>query len=82
MHAEAREVFDIEQYYESMRNGNPYANITYEEWLARNPLPEKWMRRLAKDEAEAERQQLHIPPPSAAIHEVRRPRRQERRNES
>lgn len=26
--------------------------MTYEEWLARNPIPEKWLKRLERDEAE------------------------------
>ncbi len=29
---------------------DPFAGMTFDEWLAANPVPEKWIRRLEKDE--------------------------------
>ena len=44
-------MFDLENFYSNMRIGvDPYEGYTYDEWLAANPIPEKWMRRLEKDE--------------------------------
>jgi len=53
MDAEAREVFDLEKMYENMEIGkDPYAGLSYEEWLDANPIPEKWLARLERDEEE------------------------------
>ena len=53
MDAEARECFDLERMYEGMELGkDPYAGMTYEQWLAANPVPEKWLARLERDEEE------------------------------
>jgi len=53
MDAETREVFALEAFYESMKIGtDPYAGMTYDTWLEANPVPEKWLRRLERDEAE------------------------------
>ena len=30
------------------------AGLTYEEWLQRNPIPDKWLKRLERDEEELE----------------------------
>ncbi len=57
-HAEAREVFDLEAFYENMEAGvDPYAGMTYDEWLAKNPIHPKWMARLQRDEDELDAQQ-------------------------
>jgi ribosome-associated protein len=54
----AREVFDLEGLYEKLSNGNdPYQGMTYEQWLIANPVPEKWLARLAKDEEDIAREQ-------------------------
>ena len=58
MDAEAREVFDLENFYSNMKLGeDPYAGMTYDEWLEKNPIPEKWLKRLEKDEMEMENEQ-------------------------
>jgi hypothetical protein len=31
--------------------------MTFEEWLVRNPVPEKWLKRLERDEEEMEAEQ-------------------------
>lgn len=33
---------------------SPRAGLTYEEWLQKNPIPEKWLKRLERDEEELE----------------------------
>lgn len=51
MDAEAREVFDLENFYSNMKIGvDPYEGYSFDEWLAANPIPEKWKRRLERDE--------------------------------
>ena len=58
MDAEAREVFALEAFYEGMVVGqDPYAGLSYDEWLARNPIPDKWLARLERDERELEAKQ-------------------------
>lgn len=58
MDAEAREVFALEGMYEGMELGkDPYAGMTYDEWLVDNPIPEKWLQRLERDEVELEEAQ-------------------------
>lgn len=58
MDAEAREVFALEAFYENMRIGeDPYAGMSYDEWLAANPIPDKWLARLERDEREMEAKQ-------------------------
>jgi ribosome silencing factor RsfS/YbeB/iojap len=58
MDDDAREVFDLEGLYEKLSNGNdPYQGMTYEQWLIANPVPEKWLARLAKDEEDIAREQ-------------------------
>lgn len=53
MDAEARECFDLENFYLNMKAGvDPWAGMTYDEWLEANPIPEKWLRRIEKDEEE------------------------------
>jgi hypothetical protein len=62
--AEAREVFDLENFYNNMKIGeDPYSGMTYDEWLEKNPIPEKWLKRLEKDELEMEAQQRVSAPP-------------------
>jgi len=68
MDAEAREVFALEGMYESMELGkDPYAGMTYEEWLAVNPIPEKWLQRLERDEVELEEAQRVVKGRSAGV---------------
>jgi hypothetical protein len=44
-------VFDLEDFYANMKQGeDPFEGYTYEEWLEANPVPEKWLRRLERDE--------------------------------
>ena len=51
--AEARECYDLEKFYEDMRvDVDPWEGMTYDEWLERHPIPEKWLRRLERDEME------------------------------
>lgn len=58
MDAESREVFDLEKFYEDMKLGvDPYAGMSYDEWLEANPVPEKWLLRLERDEFEMEQEQ-------------------------
>jgi ribosome-associated protein len=56
MDEEAREVFALEPMYERMVDGEDpeMVGLSYDEWLEKNPIPEKWLRRLEKDEAEIE----------------------------
>lgn len=56
MDADARECFDLEAMYERMVDGEDpeMQGLTYEEWLEKNPIPEKWLKRLEKDEEEIE----------------------------
>jgi ribosome-associated protein len=55
MDAEARECFALEDMYENMKLGEePDAGLTYDEWLEKYPIPEKWLRRLERDEEEIE----------------------------
>lgn len=50
---EAREVFDIENFYANMKiDEDPWEGMSFEEWLEANPVPEKWIRRLERDEME------------------------------
>ena len=32
--------------------------MTYEEWLVKNPIPEKWLKRLERDEEEMAAEQM------------------------
>jgi hypothetical protein len=58
-------VFDLEAFYGRMRLGeDPYEGQTYDEWLAANPIPEKWLARLERDEAEMEAAQRMVPAPA------------------
>ena len=53
MDGDARESFALEAFYEGMKIGqDPYEGLTHEQWLVQNPIPEKWMRRLEKDDEE------------------------------
>ena len=53
MDADARECFALEPMYEAMREGvDPHAGMSYDEWLEANPIPQKWLDRLARDEEE------------------------------
>jgi hypothetical protein len=46
-------VFDLENFYTNMKLGvNPYEGYTFDEWLAANPVPEKWKKRLERDDAD------------------------------
>jgi hypothetical protein len=37
-------VFDLENFYSNMKIGvDPYEGYTFDEWLAANPIPEKWV---------------------------------------
>lgn len=64
MDAETREALALEDFYEAMVEGqDPYAGMTYEEWLEANPIPDKWLARLERDEREMEAaQRVHTPP--------------------
>ena len=65
MDAETREVFALESFWNNMVEGkDPYENMTYDEWLEKNPIPEKWIKRLEKDELEfeTEKRLLQAPP--------------------
>ena len=83
MDSEARECFDLEKMYETMEIGkDPYEGMTYEQWLEKNPVPEKWLARLERDErelAEAQRvkggtaRQLQQPSASANPNHFQRP---------
>ena len=56
--AEAREVFALESFYEEMKLGeDPYAGMSYDEWLAKNPVHPKWIARLQRDEEELDSKQ-------------------------
>lgn len=56
--AEAREVFALEGFYENMKIGeDPYAGMSYDEWLAANPVHPKWIARLQRDDDEADAMQ-------------------------
>lgn len=71
MDAEAREVFALEEFWNSMVIGqDPYQGMTHEEWLSKNPIPEKWIKRLEKDEIEfeAEKKLLAAPPQENKFH--------------
>ena len=49
--AEAREVFDLENFYFNMRIGvDPFEGYTYDEWLVANPIPKKCLERDELDE--------------------------------
>ena len=51
--AEAREVFDLENFDLNVKLGvDPYEGCSFDEWLAANPVPEKWRKRLERDEAD------------------------------
>ena len=72
MDAEAREVFALEGMYEGMELGkDPYAGMTYDEWLVDNPIPEKWLQRLERDEIELEEAQRVVKGRSAGSARVR-----------
>lgn len=43
---------------------DPYAGLTYDQWLERNPIPDKWLARLERDEAEMEAEQRLLPQPA------------------
>lgn len=47
-------MFDLENMYTNMKHGEAEPSLTYDEWLAKNPIPEKWLRRLERDEEELE----------------------------
>ena len=67
MDAEAREVFGLEVMYAGMKAGeDPTAGMTYDEWLEANPIPEKWLKRLERDELELEAKQRTAAPPTGA----------------
>ncbi len=40
----------------------PPAGLSYEEWLEKNPVPEKWQRRLERDEEELRARDLLAAP--------------------
>jgi ribosome-associated protein len=66
MDAEARECFALEGFYEGMELGkDPYEGMTFDEWLAKNPVPDKWLARLERDERELEAKQRVRAPPAA-----------------
>jgi len=51
--SEARECYDLESFIGGLREGeDPYEGLSYDEWLERNPIPEKWLKRLERDELE------------------------------
>jgi len=53
VHAEARECYDLETFYRDMKiDEDPWEGLSYDEWLEQNPIPEKWLRRLERDELE------------------------------
>jgi hypothetical protein len=50
-------VFDLEAMYTNMGppgSPDPDSGLTYEEWLQKHPIPEKWLKRLERDEEELE----------------------------
>jgi len=66
MDAEARECFALEGFYEKMELGkDPYEGKTFDEWLAANPVPDKWLARLERDEKELEAKKRVRAPPAA-----------------
>jgi ribosome-associated protein len=69
MDADAREVFDLERFWEGMVEGkDPYEGMTYEQWLEKNPIPDKWLQRLERDERELEeRRRMSAPPPQDGL---------------
>jgi len=68
MDAEARECFALEKYWEGMRLGeDPHAGLGFDEWLRRNPVPDKWNARLERDEVELrQRGRVAAAPPQGA----------------
>jgi ribosome-associated protein len=70
MDAEARECFALEGFYEKMELGkDPYEGMTFDEWLAANPVPDKWLARLERDEKELEaKQRVRAPPAAEGFH--------------
>jgi ribosome-associated protein len=70
MDAVARECFALEGFYEKMELGkDPYEGQTFDQWLAANPVPDKWLARLERDEAELEaKQRVRAPPPAEGFH--------------
>lgn len=55
MDADAREAFDLETMYGNMVLGeDPHDGYTFEQWLAENPVPDKWIERLLQDDADVE----------------------------
>jgi len=89
MDADARECFALEPMYEAMVEGvDPHAGMTYDEWLEANPIPQKWLDRLARDEEEmdaaarARKGEAPPPPPgrAAADHAARARRPADRAN--
>lgn len=54
----AREAFDLERFYETMKaNQDPWEGLTFDQWLAANPVPQKWLERLEQDADTLEREQ-------------------------
>lgn len=49
---ESREVFDLENFWSSMSLDDSDEEMSFEEWLEANPVPEKWIARLERDEME------------------------------
>ena len=46
-------MFDLETFYQNMKIGeDPWEGMSYEDWLAANPIPEKWTKRLAADDVD------------------------------
>jgi len=65
MDAEAREVFDLERFWGGMTLGrDPNEGLSFDDWLEKNPVPDKWNRRLERDEEEiAARRRAAVAPP-------------------
>lgn len=68
MDADARAAFDLENFYKSLKTGqDPYAGMTFDQWLAANPVPDVWLRRLERDEADTAAGARPLPPPASTL---------------
>lgn len=65
--AVAREAFDLERFYETMKaNQDPWEGLSFDQWLAANPVPERWLQRLEADADNLEREQTAPAAPPVA----------------
>lgn len=71
MASDARAAFDLENFYKGLKQGeDPYAGMTFDEWLEANPVPDVWLARLQRDEEELRRMEPLPPPKSTLVDSV------------